>query len=563
MNLSRSQIFRLSRDTRFLFRACAAIAVGSIVIAFVISLLTRERDSLAPFPPDTEESSPLPPDHPPLPGYSAPAESDPVEHWATRIRTAAELADQPAPPLERDVSPDTLHGLELSEPDEEPGAGVETGDLASFESEIPEDEALDAGERERLLALARGLLAEDDAIRGKAIAVLREAGAETPPPPHTWEFLGDILSHARDWDGAIDAYRAEFERSPEDSMRALVRLVDLLGREGRIDEIGDLPGLPEWVEDYSSFDRKRQAAKDRDFGKLFLLVLEYEFRIPIPSLVILSLFSASIWYLIVTRFAGNWRQRWKLHLPAFVLGIFSAVFTLYAVWLQEEILRFTHDPTGSIIDQVLYCIAGIGLREETIKLLLFVPLVPVLARRHDDIDALVCAGLVGLGFAFQENISYLHQSGEFATWSRFLTANFLHISLTGVAGLSLVRCWRRPRRHWDQFLYDFLIVVAAHGIYDALLMVPQFGEYAVLGIVVFAGIAYLFLDQALRLMVPNAQMALSPLAVFVLGAAVLMGVVLCYACWGMPFGIALRQYAAGVAGMVPVAFIFINRLRAL
>ncbi|MCB1066206.1 MAG: hypothetical protein KDN20_25210, partial [Verrucomicrobiae bacterium] len=127
----------------------------------------------------------------------------------------------------------------------------------------------------------------------------------------------------------------------------------------------------------------------------------------------------------------------------------------------------------------------------------------------------------------------------------------------------LVRCWRWPERQWDNFLYDFLIVVAAHGAYDALLMIPALMEYGIIYIIIFALIAYLFLDQATHLMRPQSSMTISPLAVFVLGSALLMGVVLCYACWAVPFAQALGAYLSGLGGMIAIIFVFINRLRSL
>lgn len=566
--LSRSQVFRLSRDTRFLVRACMAIAAVSIVLGFVISLLTQNLATLDSIATQTEREKELPTDHPPVSGENADdSDSDTFKGWAFRIRTAAELkrAGHFSNTEEREEAEAVPNFVGVPHQDTSELDKFRLT-LPEFEAELENSESLDETERRLLGLLARGLLGEPKSEIEETAEQLRKLIAEeNPPPRYANEILGDVLSRSTDWDGAIDAYRAEVEQAPEEkeATRALARLIDLLGRQGRIKELEEFIELPQWAEEYSSWDRRRQAARDGEYGKLFFLVLQHELTVPNPSLLILCLFAAAIWFIIVTRFSGHWRTKWPLYLSAFGLGIFSATLTLYAVILQEELLRFTHDPDSSFVDQIIYCIAGIGLREETLKLLLFVPLVPFLARRGSDIDALVCAGLVGLGFAFNENIGYLHREGEFTTWGRFLTANFLHLALTGVVGLSLVRLWRRPRRQWDNFLYDFLIVVAAHGIYDALIMVPQFGEYGLLSIIVFAGIAYLFLDQAIHHMEPDARMTVSPLAVFVLGAALLMGVVLCYACWGLPFFLSVRFYAQQVAEMIPVTFIFINRLRSL
>ena len=80
----------------------------------------------------------------------------------------------------------------------------------------------------------------------------------------------------------------------------------------------------------------------------------------------------------------------------------------------------------------------IGLREEALKLLLFVPLIPFLLNR-DDLEILTVAGLVGLGFALEENINYFQASAGLSAVGRFATANFLHIALTAMCGLTLTR----------------------------------------------------------------------------------------------------------------------------
>lgn len=559
MKISPTLLFQRSRDPRFLTRAGIAIGVVSVIAAGMVSLISRGLNSLE----SNGSGNPL------RFGIGDPQEaSTPISEWAAKIRLAAGFPydwedDRAAPDEEKpDPAPAFPPAPGLDTPVAESAASGSEEALATVKERFRQDPALTAPERGLLDQLADALAA-DGSLRENATAALGNAASADPPRRHAAEFLGDALSHSRDWNGAIDAYRDEVRRFPGESPWAWYRLADLLGREGRIAELGELFGLPGWVEEQASYDRTRQAARDRDYLGLLWLVIQRDLEFDQPAFIFLSLFAAAIWFLIITRFAGAWRRQLWLYLAAFILGFFSATLTLYVVWLQGELLLFNHDPEDPILDQLIYCVAGIGLREEVAKLLLFMPLVPLLAKRGHDIDALVCAGLVGLGFAFNENIGYLGRGGEFTTWGRFLTANFAHVALTGIAGLSLVKMWRRPGRHWEQFLQDFLLVVLVHGAYDALLMVPDFGEYSILSIVVFALLAYLFLDQATALMRREERMNISPLAIFVLGAALLIGVVLCFACWGQPFGEAVKVYGQEIAGMLPIAFIFINRLRDL
>ncbi len=555
MKFSRSTLFQRSRDTRFLFRAAILIGVVSVVVAQLISLLTVNADR-APSPLEhlTREGS--------GPGSGSRPDPRSIEEWAREIRREAAPADGerfhgdgetlPGPPLP-----------EMGPPSEDAVPRLETPEALEDLLDRMTRSGLASPERALLASLARGLLGDE----GEVVAAIRQletASAEVPPRRHAAEFLGEVRSRAGDWDGAIAAFRLEVDRYPGEARPALHRLIVLLRQESRMEELGELLSREDLRDHVSIFDRIELAIAERDYLGLLGLTIRWDLAFDDPWLVPLSLFAALIWFVIITQFSGEWKRKGWLYLAAFVLGHLSASATLYVGLLQDRLLHFTHDPNAPIVDQLIYCIAGIGLREEFLKLLLLVPLVPVLARRDHEIDALVCAGLVGLGFAFNENTGYIFRGGgEFGTWSRFLTANFFHVALTGVAGLSLVRCWRRPRRQWDNFLYDFLIVVAAHGAYDALLMVPPLMEYGIISIVIFALIAYLFLDQALHLMRPQSSMTISPLAVFVLGSALLMGVVLCYASWAVPFRSAISAYLNGLGGMIAVVFVFISRLRTL
>lgn len=552
MKFSRTYLFSRSRDTRFLLRAALAIGAISVGVALLISLFSVKAGSspLHPFTTDLFSDS-----------VDSISQDWNVEQWAHEIRAEAGNGDNENP------------HESLDEPDgpKTPGIGLPLGKDESEELDGSLEDILDRlsksslpdSELSLLRDLAKGLMG-DETVSAVAVSHLQETSGGVSAPRFAAEFLGDVRSRMHDWNGAIEAFQQEVDRFPDEADRALHRLMQLLRQESRTEELKELQSRDDLKGHFSLHDQFRQAISERDYLKLLVLSIQGDLQFHDPWLVLLSLFAAAIWFTIITQFSGAWRKKGGLYLIAIVLGYFSATATIYVHTLQENFLNFTHNPNDSILDQLIYCIAGIGLREEFLKLLLFVPLVPFLAKRDHEIDALICAGLVGLGFAFNENTGYIFRGGgEFGTWGRFLTANFFHIALTGVAGLSLVRCWRWPERQWDNFLYDFLIVVAAHGAYDALLMIPALMEYGIIYIIIFALIAYLFLDQATHLMRPQSSMTISPLAVFVLGSALLMGVVLCYACWAVPFAQALGAYLSGLGGMIAIIFVFINRLRSL
>jgi hypothetical protein len=75
------------------------------------------------------------------------------------------------------------------------------------------------------------------------------------------------------------------------------------------------------------------------------------------------------------------------------LGAASTTPTLFAdVWQEKAMgLAMTSDSIGA----TAFYVVGVGLREEFIKLLFFVPFVPMLLRRGSEIEMLIVAACVG------------------------------------------------------------------------------------------------------------------------------------------------------------------------
>jgi len=546
--LSRQQLFHLSRDRRFLLRAALLIAGVSLVFGLGVSLLTT-RAGVSPISTRELDESVLEE----LDRYADPGNmtTPQLAGWVRNPRwvfhfITSELLEE-------------FDGIDKDLDFEVFSSRLEEAVLPFIESGIAESERLDSSDRKLLMDLFNGLHGEETEA-SDALESLRSDASTEPPRRYASEFLGDVLVHVRDVEGALESYRLENERFNDTAKHARLQIVRLLKQEDRTDELRELFADPQFREILPYHERVRIAAELGQWGPMFYTILTNDLRIGNPAFFLLSMIAGMIWLVIVTQFSGYGRTRMTLYLVALVLGWFSATATLFVVHIQD-LRGFEHHTDDPLVQQLVYCIAGIGLREETLKLLFFIPLVPFLWRRGRETEVLVCAGLVGLGFAMNENANYLERFGAFTAWTRFLTANFLHIAMTGVIGLSFFRTCRRPKRQWDNFLYDFLIIVTIHGVYDALGMVPALVDYSILWIVVYALTAYLFLDQAAKLMEGGAAHTVSPLAVFVLGAAMLMGVILVYASWGTPFRVAITEYIRSLADMLPIAFVFINRLR--
>lgn len=306
-------------------------------------------------------------------------------------------------------------------------------------------------------------------------------------------------------------------------------------------------------------------ASSGDYPGLFRSVLLAEWRLLFSPYVVPALFTAAIWFFILLAFHERSQKSVMRALAAFFLGIFSATLTLCAALIQGHLLQSDFNAEDTMVSQFVYLLAGVSLREEFLKLLCFLPMAIRLRRKSTPIEVLVLGGMVGIGFAFQENLIYFESgSGTFTAWLRLLTANALHFSLTGVAGFYLWRMLERPLRGWEEFLVSFLGVVFAHALYNALLAMPVMASYAPLSPILVAVIAYQYFDPLRQHMELNGMhRRFSPLGIFVLGSVMLTCAILITSSATQPFRFALGAFASSVGAMIPLAFAFISRFRDL
>jgi RsiW-degrading membrane proteinase PrsW (M82 family) len=231
----------------------------------------------------------------------------------------------------------------------------------------------------------------------------------------------------------------------------------------------------------------------------------------------------------------GWRDpKLWLMMVAVVLGGLSVWPTHFFNMWQERRLGLVE--TDELVGGIRFFVVSVGLREELAKLLCFVPLIPLLLLIRGDLIAMMTAGCVGLGFAFVENVSYFHSSFGKDAVGRYLTANPLHMTLTGLAGLALYRAARDPKGWGPQAMLVFGLVVLAHGLYDATIVIPAFGDLAILGSILFALVVYQFFRE-LRELRPQQVEVVS------LTATVLAGVSLVTA--------ATFVYISSLAGFAP------------
>ncbi len=356
--------------------------------------------------------------------------------------------------------------------------------------------------------------------KGRGPQKLLDLAQQTPPPQYANYALSLFHATYSEISKAIIASKAEISAHPTDKARIL--LIDIYARYELHEEIKLLQKDQDFTPLIDPFLKRNIALETMDWPVLLSTLLPIAYLGTPLSMILLVLISGTAWTFLLLRFNG--KLSWstpivRLTIPALLLGALSAHLTILVVYFQESQLGLSTGDT--LLSQAIYCVAGIGLREEFLKLLCFIPLLPFLLKRKNELEILIAASLVGLGFAIEENISYFENSQGVAAFARFVTANFLHLSLTGLCGLTLAQAFMYGGSSINAAVSTFGLAVLAHGAYDAFIIVPELSEYSVGTFIVFILISYQFFMWLRHLRVKwndpvsiSAQFTLSLIIVF-------------------------------------------------
>ncbi len=99
-------------------------------------------------------------------------------------------------------------------------------------------------------------------------------------------------------------------------------------------------------------------------------------------------------------------------LKAFVFGMLSTVFSLFFSGPLMALGAYSAEPV-TVMDHFRVALFGAALPEELAKLLLLMLLLRHNPYFDEYFDGIVYAVLIGMGFAFVENIGYLAQAGAY------------------------------------------------------------------------------------------------------------------------------------------------------
>jgi RsiW-degrading membrane proteinase PrsW (M82 family) len=250
------------------------------------------------------------------------------------------------------------------------------------------------------------------------------------------------------------------------------------------------------------------------------------------------------------------RRDGRLWLPLFAaaLGVLSIWPTRFLIFWQEH--RWGLVESEQFANSVRFFVMGVGLREELSKFVCFLPLLPWAVWRRDELAALVLAGCVGLGFAMEENVNYIYGSAGTGTLTRLLMPAPLHMAMTGLIGLAAYRACVWPKEWGPLFVATFGVVVLAHGLYDVVIGIQDYGLF---GILIFVALVRQFFKE-LR---PNQALRVEPVSLtanFLFCVSTVAAATFVYLSAAVGFQTASDMLVMSIAGQSIMVYLFLREM---
>lgn len=405
--------------------------------------------------------------------------------------------------------------------------------------------------------VARFLRFHEDAVRDELVA---EADKRPAMPWANHVLARELLLEAKPREAA-ERYLAEgVEHRRKDDVESALELYESLEDWKAFDAVLRDPRAAPLTPPSMQVSRAIEA---RDYKRAFRYLLPFSFPKPQRGPLVLAVIAGFAWFAFCARLGQmNLRPYFRvpLYLAALALGVLSIAPTDFLIIWQEKVLHLR--PNGTIVKDAIFFVMGVGFREELSKLLCFAPLIPILRRWGNGLDVLACGALVGLGFAAAENLQYFAHGDVTAAMGRFLTANFLHMSLTALASAALFRIGKSEEGFYD-FTITFLTVIGLHGVYDFFLASPALGDdMSFLSMAVFFLLSRNFILEvhAARLKAGRSK-PLYP--TFLLGLTIVTGASFVWACTALGPALAARVMYLGLLGVAILMIVFIRQMSAL
>ena len=230
--------------------------------------------------------------------------------------------------------------------------------------------------------------------------------------------------------------------------------------------------------DYFSFKRFK------NIGFVFLVIFTPIFLINFTSLedylhltkevvsknntyfaLLVSFLISMVWFIYILKLDIFNKEKKRHLIIIFVLSIFFTSLTDIPYSFIHEV-GFRN--SASLFPSFMYSVFGIGLIEETIKLIPLLLILKFTKAIDEPYDYILYASVSALGFAFVENAMYLKTYGLEIINGRALYATVAHMTFSSILayGLFLNKFKQSKTNPVVLFLLFYFLAIFSHGFYD-------------------------------------------------------------------------------------------------
>lgn len=538
MILSRAEVYRKTRDVGFIWRVCLVIVLAGILLAGVVRTLQPSSGPVIQ-----------------IEMLSA------REEWRLDMKSrVVELMHSvsPQPGLLADWLREMSGGLDASGPGWEFNRETWSIDDIRLKPLINKN-TVDDAQAVLFTDYALGLFLDAGDTQASAMQRVHEAALKDPATPFASGFDGDFLFKTGKLKDALTAYMREGRR--DESRKARARAFSIALELQDSEALRELCSDPRYLREVGSGQMASAARITGDWWLLLCSVLKLQWARWSQTLAMpLALLAAGVWYLLLVYTGSSERWRWLRYLSSVFAGVIS-------VWVLDFLME-TYRYGINLEDQktagheIIQWVFYVGIPEETVKLGLFAVFLPLLLRYASASKAALTAGCVGLGFAFEENLGYyLHQGGVTAI-GRFITANFLHVALTGITGSALYDMVRSRFHRAGDFLVAYTGACVAHGVYDySGSESAQMMGIDIAGVIVLAVMARIYLGKLKPADAELRRRTLSSTFIFCVGSALLVAATIMVTVWQMESMSGATTALRSVVGVFPIALLYVREFR--
>ena len=235
-------------------------------------------------------------------------------------------------------------------------------------------------------------------------------------------------------------------------------------------------------------------------GELFLYLKEtmsFEY-IQFPALISAFLIMLA-WFLYLRRLDVFEPEKIRCLLMVLLGGM---LFSMFCGVLYDTLeFKFGFGLNGDRLNDLLFCIFGIGLIEETVKIVPFLIFLKLTDEVNESVDYIIYASISALGFAFMENLLYFQDLGLSNISGRAFSAVLLHMTLTSIVAYGLFYSrYSKKNKDRSYFLIAFALACVVHGVFDYWLLCRSWPVYFPL----FSFIILVFCVRKYGVMINNA-----------------------------------------------------------